>query len=171
MKSLSSGGMTRRTACGRTTKRSAWQRDEAERPRGRLLARVDRVDAGPVDLGHVRRVDERQRDDAPRRTRRSGTPGIRSAGMPEAEDEDDQQAGDGPEHVHVDRREQADREEHRPRQAAQHRQHEAEHEDQDLGDQEQPDVDPELADQLGQRRPEDLGVEERLLERAASRAS
>ena len=35
MKSLRSGGMTRRTACGRTTKRIAWN---AERPSERAAA-------------------------------------------------------------------------------------------------------------------------------------
>ena len=65
MKSLSSGGTTRRTACGSTTNRSALPARQAERPRGRLLARVDRVDARPVDLGHVGRVHEGQRDHRP----------------------------------------------------------------------------------------------------------
>ena len=62
MKSLSSGGMTRRTACGRTTWRSVWRVGQAERAGGGLLARVHRLDAGPEDLGDVRRVDEHQRD-------------------------------------------------------------------------------------------------------------
>ena len=38
---------------------------EAERPGGGILARVDRLDSCPVDLGDVGRVDEGQRDDAP----------------------------------------------------------------------------------------------------------
>ena len=58
----------------------------------------------------------------------------------------------------------AQREEHRPGQAAHHRQHEREDEDQDLGEQEQLDVLPEGAHELGQDCPEDLGVEERPLD-------
>ena len=80
-----------------------------------------------------------------------GTPGMPQRRDPEAEHEDDEDARHGAEHVDVDRRHAAQREEHRPGQAAQDRQHEAEDQDQDLGDQEQLDVDPERGDQLGQR--------------------
>ena len=74
MKSLSSGGMTRRTACGTTTWRSDWRRDRPERSGGSLLARVDRLDPGAVDLRHVGRVDERQRRDAERADGRCAGP-------------------------------------------------------------------------------------------------
>ena len=163
MKSLSSGGITRRTAWGRTTKRSALPAREPERPGRRLLARVDRVDARPVHLRDVRRVHQRERDDRPQELV-VGHAREAQRGDPEPEQEDDQQPRDRPEHVDVDGRQQAQREEHRPRHAAHDGQHQPEHQDQRLGREEQPDVDPELLDQLGQRLPEDRPVEERLLE-------
>ncbi len=55
---------------------------EPERARGGLLARVHRLDPRAVHLGDVRRVDEHERDDAPRRTRRVGSHESPSAGMP-----------------------------------------------------------------------------------------
>ena len=54
---------------------------EPERARRGLLARVDRLDARPVDLRHVGRVDEGQGDDAPEE-RSFGTPAIPRPGMP-----------------------------------------------------------------------------------------
>ena len=55
---------------------------EAERARSRLLARVHGLDAGPVHLGDVRRVDEHERRRCPRRAATTGTPGSASAGTP-----------------------------------------------------------------------------------------
>ena len=90
MKSLSSGGTTRRTAWGRTTWRIAWRAGEPERERGRALAGVHRVDAGAVDLGDVG-----ARRTAPARCRRArpGRSAARdssSAGHAEADQVDDE---------------------------------------------------------------------------------
>ena len=75
---------------------------ESERPGGGVLARVDGLDAGPIDLGDVRRVDERQRDDGVEE-RIDRDPGQTEPRDPETEDEDDEDAGQGPEDVDVDR--------------------------------------------------------------------
>ena len=139
MKSLSSGGITRRTACGRITRRSVCQRAQPERSRGRLLARVDRLDACAVHLGDVRAVDQHERDDAPEdhRRRHVAQPERRRA---EAEHRDHEDRRDAAEQVGVDDRERAQREEHRPRQAAQHREEQREDEDERLRDAEDLDV-------------------------------
>ena len=84
MKSLSSGGITRRTACGSTTWRSACVAREPERQRRGGLAGMDRLDPGAEHLADVRRVAERRarcrrarshsvgrHDEAPARARRS----------------------------------------------------------------------------------------------------
>ena len=63
-KSLSSGGVTRRTACGSTTCRIVCAVGQPERAGRGALARVHRLDAGPEHLGDVRRVGEHQRDRA-----------------------------------------------------------------------------------------------------------
>ena len=93
---------------------------EAERPRGGLLARVHRVDPGPVHLGDVRRVHEDQRHGAPEE-RRDGNARQLERGDAEAEDVDEQDRRDPAEEVRVDRREGAEREEHGPGQPAQQR--------------------------------------------------
>ena len=61
--SLPVGGMMTRIACGRTIRRSTGPA-HAERLGGLGLARVDRLDAGPDDLGHVGRLGQRQREHA-----------------------------------------------------------------------------------------------------------
>ena len=65
---------------------------EPERPRRRVLARVDRLDPGAVDLGHVGRVD-RVRATTPQKNGSLGTPGMPQGRDPEAEDEDDEEPG------------------------------------------------------------------------------
>ena len=55
---------------------------ETERARGRLLARVHRVDAGAVDLRDVGRVDEHERRRCPRRAGRSARRRSAAAGTP-----------------------------------------------------------------------------------------
>ena len=122
---------------------------------------------GPVDLRDVRRVEERERDDAPEE-RVDRHAGDAQGGDPEPEHVDDEEARQRPEQVDVERREQPHREEDRAGQAPQDGQDEPEDEDEDLGDQEQPDVDPERRDEVGKGVPEDLGVEERLLDRVPS---
>ena len=81
MKSLSSGGMTRRTACGQDDVAKRLDPREPKRPSRGLLARVDRIDAGAVDLGHVRASRSAS---ARRRPRGSsvGMPSMPSAGIP-----------------------------------------------------------------------------------------
>ena len=142
MKSLSSGGITRRTACGTITWRSVWKRDRPSERAAASWLGMDGVDAGAVDLGHVRRVDQGQGDDRPRGTPRRGALDP-EAGDAEAEDVDDEDPRDRPEDVHVDRRQEPDREEDRARQAAHDREEQAEAEDEHLGDEEQLDVDDE----------------------------
>ena len=82
----------------------------------------------------------------------------------EAEHVDDDQARDRPEDVGVDRGQDADREEDRTGQAAQDGHHQPEDEDEDLGDDEELDIDQERVDQARQRVPEDLAVQERRLD-------
>ena len=82
MKSLRSGGITRRTACGRIDEAERLPVREPERSGGGRLARVYRLDAGAVDLGDVGGVDEHERDGAPERSPRWARPESWSAGAP-----------------------------------------------------------------------------------------
>ena len=93
-----------------------------------------------------------------------GTPGMQQAGDPEPEHDDDEDPGQGPEDVDIDRGQEPDREEDRAGQAAEHRDQQAERQDEDLGGDEQPHVQPERGDQGRQAGPEDLAVEEVLLD-------
>ena len=78
---------------------------QPERPGGRLLARVDGLDAGAVDLGHVRRVHERQRDRPPRRTADLRDPlQLRAPGIPKPSMKMTRIVGIAAEEVRVDRR-------------------------------------------------------------------
>ena len=128
MKSLSSGGMTRRTACGTMTWRSDWKRlSPSDRAAASWLG-MDRLDAGAIDLGHVRGVDQGQGGDAVHDGCVLGShePERRDA---EPEDEDDEQARERPEDVGVDGGQHPDREEDRPGQAAEDGQHQPEDQD------------------------------------------
>ena len=62
--SLPVGGTMTRIACGSTIRRSTWPRDRPSADRRLGLARVDRLDAGPDDLGHVRGLGQAQREHA-----------------------------------------------------------------------------------------------------------
>ena len=159
MKSLRSGGITRRTACGRITLRSVCHARQPERARRGLLARMDRVDPGAVDLRDVRAVDQDERDDPPEddRLRHVGEP---ERGRAEAEHRDHEDRRDAAEEIGVDDRHRAHREEDRPGQAAQHREEEREDQDEDLRDAEDLDVEQERARDLGERRLELAPVEE-----------
>ncbi len=106
---------------------------------------MDRLDPGPIYLGHVRRVHEHEGDGAPEE-HVIGYPRDPQARDAEAEKIDDEDARYGPEQVDVDRRQQPNRKEDRSRQPTEDRQHEAEREDEDLGDQEQRNVRPEGLD-------------------------
>ena len=165
MKSFRSGGITRRTACGRTTKRSDWP---CERPSERAAASwlgMHRVDPRAVDLRDVGRVDEHERDDGPEelRLRQPREPERRH---PEAEDGDDEDRRDAAKEVGVRDRERPDREEHRPRQRAEHGEEERRRQDQRLGDAEQLHVQPEGVQDLREAVLVDAPVEEVRLERA-----
>ena len=81
-KSLSSGGATRRTACGRITWRSAWRLGQPDRERRVALAAVDRADPGAVDLGDVGAVGERRGRSRRARPGRSAARSAASAGTP-----------------------------------------------------------------------------------------
>ena len=148
MKSLRSGGITRRTACGSTTKRSDCPCESpSERAAAVWLGCTESI-PDAVDLGDVRRVDEHERDDGPEelRLRQPREPERRH---PEAEDRDDEDRRDAAEEVGVDDRERPDREEHRPRQRAEHGEEERRREDERLGDEEQLHVQPERVEDLG----------------------
>ena len=133
---------------------------QPERARRRGLARVHGLDSGAIDLGHVRRVDEDERDDPPerRRERHVLQPQRRRA---EAEHRDHEDRRHASEEVGVRDAEQAKRQGGRARQAADHGEHEREDEDERLRDQEDLDVEPERARDLGQRVLELTPVEER----------
>ena len=108
MKSFSSGGTTRRTACGRTTKRSDWR---PVRPIASAAARwrgVDRVDPRAVDLGDVGRVGERERG-AAEHHRAARDAGQLERGDAEPDQVDDEDRRHAAQDVDVDRAEQAHR--------------------------------------------------------------
>ena len=65
---------------------------QAERPRRRLLARVDRLDAGPVDLATRTPSTARTSATTAQKNGSLGTPGMPQRGDAEAEDVDDQDA-------------------------------------------------------------------------------
>ena len=62
--SLPVGGTITRIACGSTIRRIAWPRLMPSACGRLALSGVDREDAGPGDLGHVRRLGEPEPDDA-----------------------------------------------------------------------------------------------------------
>ena len=109
MKSFRSGGPTRRTACGRITWRSAWPSVSPIASAASRWPAVDRGDPGPVDLGHVGAVRERQRDPAEHdRVRgQAGQLQRRDAEPDQVDQEDHRHAA---EDVDEDRRQQPQRE-------------------------------------------------------------
>src|SRR5581483_6490285 len=106
---------------------------QAERARGRLLARVHRFDAGAIDLGDVRRVHEHERDDRPERLRRRHGAQLQRRDA-ETEQVDHEDRRDPAEEIGVGDREHAKREEDRAGQAPQHCDDERERKDQRLAD-------------------------------------
>ena len=116
MKSFSSGGITRRTACGSTTNRIACDRSSpSDRAAAVWLGCTDSMPA--VHLGHVRGVDERQRDDGPEDV------AVRHAlelqrRHPEPQDEDDEDRRHAAEQDRIGHGEDPERREDRPGQAA-----------------------------------------------------
>ena len=101
-KSLSSGGTTRRTACGTHDVAQRLAAGQAERLRAGPCERVDRVDAGAEDLGDVGAVGHDQRDRRPDRTGCRAAPAARRAGMPKREQDDQQDRRDAADDVGVD---------------------------------------------------------------------
>ena len=155
--------MTRRTACGTTTWRRRLQVREPERASGRGLARVHRLDSGPVHLGDVCGVDDDERDRSPEQGRDGHSLDLKSWDA-ETEDVDDENGRDTSEEIHVDHCERAQREEHRSREAPQNRDPEGEDEDEHLGDQEDLHVRPERREDVRERLLELVAIEERLLD-------
>ena len=90
---------------------------QPERARSGILARMHRLDPGAIDLRHVRRVDEHERDDPPER-RREWNPAQLQRRRAEPEQRDDEDRRHAAEEVCVGDAERAQREKHRPRQAA-----------------------------------------------------
>src|SRR5207253_6369198 len=133
---------------------------EPERARGRLLARVHRVDPRPVDLGDVRAVHEHERDDPPERRRRRDARDLQR-GRAEPEERNHEDRWHTAEEVGVHDRESPQREEDRPREAPQHREQEREREDEALRDREDLAVEEEGSRDLREGRPELRPVEER----------
>ena len=136
---------------------------QPERARRRLLARVDGLDSGAVDLGDVRGVDEDERDDPPER-RRGRHALDRERRRAEAEQRDHEDRRHAAEEVGVGDRERAEREEDRAGEAAHDREHEREDEDEDLRDQEDLHVQQEGARDLRERLAVVVPVEERRLD-------
>ena len=136
---------------------------EPERPRRCLLARVHRLDSGSVHLRDVRRVDEHERDRAPEELRDRDA-GQLERGDAEAEDVDDEDRRDSAKEVGVDRGERPHGEEHGARKPAEDRDDECEDEDEDLRDEEDLHVHEEGSRDVRERLPEEVAVEEGLLD-------
>ena len=127
------------------------------------LRGVDRLDAGPVDLGDVGRVHEDERHDRPEEVRVRHALDLQRR-RPEPQQQDHQDRRDGAEQVRVDGREDAQRREHGAPQAAHHGDDHREDQHEDLGHHEDEDVPSEPRHDLRQGIPEHLRVEERLLD-------
>ena len=133
---------------------------QAQRAGRVTLGGVHRVQAGAQHLGHVRGVRQDQRDraqhrgrDARRRVQRGDT---------EADQVQDHQEGHASENIRVRRRQETDREKHRPAQRARGRQERREHGDTEHRDQQNTDVEPQADHDLGQSLDEILAAKESL---------
>ena len=142
---------------------------QPQRPGRRPLARVHRLDAGPEDLRDVRRVGEHQCDGAQHHRRGRHPPELQS-GQPEAHEVEQDDQRHPAEEVGVRSRQRAHREPQRPAQRAQRRDEQPDHDDEHRGDGEHPDVEPEAAQDVGQRVLGHLASRGRSLSPAASRA-
>jgi hypothetical protein len=122
---------------------------------------VHGVDAGPVHLGDVGRVaeDEGDRPEDDRAVRDAVDP---ERGHAEAEEEEHEQDRDAAEQVDVDGREDPDREQRRAAAAAGEGEQQREDQDEELGDEEDPDVQPERREDVLEGGREVLAREERL---------
>ena len=143
---------------------------QPDRERGVALAAMDRVDAGPVDLGDVGAIGQRERDAAedhrlrrePSERRLPVLGGDGEGGHAEPDQVDEEDRRDAPEDVGVDRRQEAEREHRRWLREADQGHGQAQNEHADLDDHEHPDVEPEGVEHVRERVLEDLGVEERV---------
>ena len=122
---------------------------------------MHRFDSGAVDLRHVRRVDENERDGRPERDRVRDVLQL-EGGRPEAEHGDHEDRRHAAEQVCVRDREQPEGEEDGAGEAAQHGEEEREREDEDLRDAKDLHVQLERACDLRKRCLELVPVEERL---------
>ena len=142
---------------------------EPERPRGRRLARMDRLDARAVDLGDVRGVDEHERDRGPEELRVRHAVQLQPRDA-EAEQVDEQDRRDAAEDVGVRGGEHPQRKKHRAGEASHDGEEEREDEDEHLGDEEELDVRLERFGDVRERVLEDAPVEELLLDLRPVRA-
>ena len=153
MKSLSNGGITRRTACGTTTWRIVCEYVNPERTRRGGLAPVHRLDARAVHLGHICAIRQAERNDRVLDVGEVADDGHVRLRETETDDVDHQQRRDTAEHIDVHRCQETDRSAGWARQQPHHRNYQCPDQDDDLGDHEDLDVDPEA---LQQRLPSGL---------------
>jgi hypothetical protein len=123
---------------------------------------VHRLDAGAVDLGHVRRVDERQRDHAVRRDRPVRDVAELQARQPEADEERDNDDRRSAEEVGIGDRQGPQRSRCGPRQTADDRNAERQHQDEHLRDPHHPQVQLEARPDIGHRQRVAVRIEERV---------
>jgi hypothetical protein len=119
-------------------------------PSRRVLAFVHGLDAGPVDLGDVGRVDEDQRDHTVGHIGEVGDKAEVKTRHAEADHVQNQDQGHPPEEVRVRHSDQPEREEHRPWYPPDHGYDEGQNQNKDFGDHEDLHVE--------QERPEDRGI-------------
>ena len=131
---------------------------QAQRAGRVTLGGVHGVQARAQHLGDVRGVREDQRDRAQERGRDARRRVER--GNAEADQVEDDQEGDTSENIRVRRRQEADREEHGTGQSARGRQQSRKDGDAQHRDQQDPDVEPQAGQDLGECLDEVLAVEE-----------
>ena len=157
-----SGGTTRRRACGSTTYRIDWARDSARASAERDLRRVDRVDAGTDHLGDVGAVGQHQRERGQPEQAVGESLQLQGRDAEGAED-DHQQGGDAAEQVGVGDGQHPQRHQPGRDRVPGDRHQDADHQDDRLGDQEHPHVEPEPVPDRGERRLRVVPAEERVL--------
>ena len=136
---------------------------QTHRERRLSLSGVDGAQAGAIDLGDVGAVGERERD----ATKDDGLGGHAFQSQcrhPEADQVDEEDRRDAPKDVGVDDGEDSEREKRWGLGGPRHRDEEADHQDYRLDDHENPDVEPEGLEDIGEDRGEGVGVEEPLLD-------
>ena len=123
---------------------------------------MNRFNAGAVDLAHVRRIDQDECDERPEEGLLWDAVDLQRWDA-EAEHIDDQDARHATEEVNVDRGEDAQRREGWRRDGARECNEEADRQDQQLGEDEELDIDEECPRNLRERSREVAAVKEGLL--------